>query len=43
VLAPGSYSLAFHPAEGFRDTTLENVMVTAGTTTEVDTVRLSAP
>jgi uncharacterized protein DUF4382/carboxypeptidase family protein len=43
VLAPGSYSLAFHPAEGFRDTTLTNIMVTVGTTTEVDTVRLSAP
>ena len=41
VLPPGSYALGFH-AEGFRDTTLSNVMVTAGTTTEVDTVRLSA-
>ena len=41
VLPPGSYSLAFHPIAVFRDTTLTNVLVTAGTTTEVDTVRLS--
>ena len=42
VLPPGSYSLAFHPTGGYRDTTLTNVLVTAGTTTEVDTVRLTA-
>jgi hypothetical protein len=41
MLAPGSYSVAFHPAAGFRDTTLHNVMVTAGATAEVDTVRLT--
>ncbi|HKA24316.1 MAG TPA: DUF4382 domain-containing protein [Candidatus Eisenbacteria bacterium] len=41
VLPPGGYSVAFHPASGFRDTTLTNVMVTAGTTTELDTVRLT--
>jgi hypothetical protein len=42
MLSPGSYSVAFHPAAGFRDTTINNVMVTAGATAEVDTVRLSA-
>jgi hypothetical protein len=42
MLPPGSYSVAFHPAAGFRDTTIGNVMVTAGTATQLDTLRLSA-
>jgi hypothetical protein len=42
MLAPGSYSVAFHPAAGFRDTTISNVMVMAGATAQVDTVRLTA-
>jgi Domain of unknown function (DUF4382) len=41
VLPPGSYSLLFHPDSTYRDTTLTNVMVTAGATTEVDTVQLT--
>lgn len=41
VLPPGSYSLSFHPTADYRDTTLSDVMVTAGTTTEVDTVQLT--
>jgi len=41
VLPPGGYTVAFHPAMGYRDTTLTNVVVTAGQTAELDTVRLS--
>jgi len=41
VLPPGGYSVAFHPAPGYRDTTLTNVVVTAGQTAELDTVQLS--
>src|SRR5262245_27158001 len=41
ALAPGSYALQFHPASGYRDTTLAGIMVTAGTTTEVDTLQLT--
>jgi hypothetical protein len=41
VLAAGTYSLGFHPAAGFRDTTLSGIVVTAGTTTVVDTVALT--
>lgn len=41
VLPPGDYSVAFHPAAGYRDTTITNVMVTAGATAELDTVQLS--
>jgi hypothetical protein len=41
VLAPGLYSLAFHPAPGFRDTTLAGVSVTSRVTTDVGTVQLT--
>jgi hypothetical protein len=41
VLAPGSYSVAFHPAAGFRDTTLAGVAVTTGATTDVGMVELT--
>ncbi len=42
LLAAGIYSVAFHPAAGFRDTTLAGVVVTAGQTTDVGEVRLTA-
>jgi hypothetical protein len=41
ALAPGLYSVAFHPAAGFRDTTIAGVAVTTGTTTDVGTVTLT--
>ncbi len=42
VLPAGTYSLAFHPAAGFRDTTLTGVAVTAGHLTGVGNVQLTA-
>jgi hypothetical protein len=42
VLAPGTYSVGFHPAAGFRDTSLAGIAVTAHTTTDVGTVVLTA-
>ena len=42
VLAAGTYSVAFHPATGYRDTTLTGVAVTAHNTTDVGTVQLTA-
>ena len=42
VLAPGAYDVAFHPAAGFRDTTLAGVAVAPGATTDVGTVQLTA-
>jgi hypothetical protein len=42
VLPAGTYSLAFHPATAYRDTTLAGVTVTAGATTNVGTVQLTA-
>jgi len=41
-LAAGSYSVAVHPDSGYRDTTLTNVSVTAGSTTDVGDVQLTA-
>ena len=41
VLSPGTYAVRFHPALGYRDTTIANVLVTAGQTAVVDTVQLS--
>jgi uncharacterized protein DUF4382/carboxypeptidase family protein len=41
VLSPGTYDVRFHPALGYRDTTVANVLVTAGQTAVVDTVQLS--
>ena len=41
VLPAGTYSLAFHPATAYRDTTLANVSVTSGATTNVGTVQLT--
>jgi hypothetical protein len=42
TLTPGTYSVAFDPPIGYRDTTLFGVGVTLGATTEVGTVQLSA-
>jgi hypothetical protein len=42
VLPAGSYLLALHPAEGFRDTTISGVAVTAGSTTSVGSIQLTA-
>jgi len=42
VLNPGTYQVRFHPQTGFRDTTLTNVVVSAGQTAVVDTMRLTA-
>jgi hypothetical protein len=42
TLAPGTYSVAFDPPIGYRDTTLFGVGVTVGATTEVGTVQLTA-
>lgn len=42
VLGGGTYNVAFHPASAFRDTTLTNVLVTAGHTTDVGTMQLTA-
>jgi len=41
VLPAGTYSLAFHPATAYRDTTLAGVTVTSGATTNVGTVQLT--
>jgi Domain of unknown function (DUF4382) len=41
VLPAGVYSVAFHPTGAYRDTTLVNVNVTAGATTDVGTVQLT--
>jgi len=41
ALPAGTYSLAFHPATAYRDTTLANVAVSAGATTSVGTVQLT--
>jgi hypothetical protein len=41
VLAPGVYSLAFHPASGFRDTTITGVVVEAQETTDIGTIELT--
>jgi hypothetical protein len=41
-LPAGIYSLALHPAAGYRDTTLAGVAVTAGQTTNVGEVQLTA-
>jgi uncharacterized protein DUF4382 len=42
VLAPGTYNLGFHPVAGYRDTTVTGVLVTAGQTAVVDTMRLTS-
>lgn len=41
VLPAGTYSLAFHPATAYRDTTLTNVIVVSGATTNVGSVQLT--
>ena len=41
VLPAGTYSLAFHPAADYRVTTLANVTVTSGATTNVGSVSLT--
>jgi hypothetical protein len=41
ALPAGTYSLAFHPATAYRDTTLAGVIVTPGTTTHVGAVQLT--
>lgn len=41
ALPAGTYSLAFHPATAYRDTTLAGVVVNAGATTQVGTVQLT--
>jgi hypothetical protein len=41
-LLPGTYSVAIHPADTLRDTTLTGVSVTAGQTTDVGDVQLEA-
>ena len=41
VLPAGTYSVAFHPATAYRDTTLANVIVAPGVTTNVGTVQLT--
>jgi len=41
VLPAGTYSLAFHPATTYRDTTLAGVVVNSRTTTNVGTVQLT--
>ena len=41
VLPAGTYSVAFHPASDYRDTTLVNVNVTTGNTTDVGDVQLT--
>jgi len=42
VLNPGTYAVRFHPASGYRDTTVANVLVGAGQTAVVDTMVLTA-
>jgi len=41
VLPAGTYTLRFDPPANYRDTTLTNIVVTAGATTDVDTVALT--
>ena len=41
ALAAGSYQVAIHPAQGYRDTTLGGVSVSAGQTTDVGDVTLT--
>lgn len=41
VLPAGVYSLAFHPASAYRDTTLANITVASGAATDVGTVQLT--
>ena len=41
TLGPGLYTVAFHPAAGFRDTSLVGVSVATGATTDVGTVELT--
>ncbi len=41
ALAAGAYSVAIHPAQGYRDTTLAGVAVTAGQTSDVGDVQLT--
>lgn len=41
VLPTGTYAVAFHPAPGFRDTTITGVIVHAGATTDVPQVVLT--
>ena len=41
ALPSGTYSLAFHPATAYRDTTLAGVVVNPGATTNVGTVQLT--
>jgi hypothetical protein len=41
VLPPGTYAVAFHPATGFRDTTIAGIQVNAGATTDVASVQLT--
>jgi hypothetical protein len=41
VLPPGTFSLAFHPATAYRDTTLDNVIVNPGATTNMGAVQLT--
>jgi Domain of unknown function (DUF4382) len=42
VLPPGAYSVFFDGAAGYRDTTLTNILVTAGVSTDVDTVQMTS-
>lgn len=42
ALLPGSYTVSFDPDTGYRDTSLTNIAVTAGATTSVDTLTLTA-
>lgn len=42
VLNPGTYTVRFHPTTGYRDTTVANVLVSAGQTAVVDTTVLTA-
>ena len=42
LLAPGSYSVLVNPDSGWRDTTITGVLVTAGATTDLGVVDLTA-
>ncbi len=42
ALPPGTYNVAFRPDTGWRDTSLTGIAVTAGATTTVDTLSLTA-
>jgi hypothetical protein len=41
VLPAGSYTLAVHPAAGYRDTSLAGITVSAGSTTSVGSIQLT--